>query len=345
MVLWYGLAKIPLELDPHIYSAPEQGILLNNVYETLVYLNEDLRFEPSLAESWQVSPDGRSFTFKLHPDVWFHDGTRFNAQAVKDNLDRIVEPATGSSKAVSLLRGYQGAVVLDSYIIRVDFDKPYPAFLDALAQVYLGMASPSAFKMWGRDRYQKHLVGTGPFMFSANEYVPGDTLVLEKNPDYGWGPASYRQNGPLYFGSGHNPNSSCQKTHLVYDHTGPAYLERAIFKAIPDPSARVAALESGAVSGVDGLSLVDATRLQKEGKYWITAVHIPEAPLLIDPVMAAPNQTEWQRRYQDQRQATEQPFTLSLAESGNLNGASIRVNCLTYDIHGWSPNLYDVALR
>ncbi len=345
MVLKYGLATIPSELDPHIYGAPELGILLNNVYETLVYLNEDWRFEPSLAESWQGSADGRSFTFKLGEDVWFHDGTRFDSAAVLENLERIVDPATGPSKAAGLLRDYEGADVLDSYTLRVRLKKPDPAFLDALAQVYLGMASPTAFRKWGRDGYGSHLVGTGPFKFSAKEYVPGDTVVLEKNPDYIWGPASYRQNGPLYFGSGHNSNSSCQKTHLVYDHSGPAYLDRAIFMAIPDPSARVAALESGAVDAVDGLSLVDALRLQKEGKYWINAVPVPKEPLLIDPVTAAPTRAEWLVRYQEQKRAMERPFALSFAEGANMNGASVRVNCLTFDIHGWSPLLYDVTTR
>ncbi len=343
MVLRYGLVQIPLGLDVHIYSAPELYILLNNVYETLVYLNEDYRFEPSLAESWDVSTDGRSYTFKLHAGITFHDGTPLDAQAVKENLERIVDPAIRSGKAASLLRGYQGTDVLDRYTVRVRLEKPYAAFLDALAQVYLGIASPTAFKMWGRDDYQKHLVGTGPFKFSAGKYVPGDTIVLEKNHDYAWGPASYRHSGPRYVGSGHNPNSSCQQTHLVYDHTGPAYLDRVIFKSIPDPSARVAALETGAVDAVDGLSLANATRLQKEGKYWITVVPVPESPLLIDQTEGTTNQAERLKLYQVQRRVIEQSLTLPVSDHANINAASRKVNCLTYDVHGWSPYLYDVT--
>ena len=345
-MLRYGLAKIPLGLDPHIYSEPELNILLNSVYETLVYLNEAYGFEPSLAESWEISADGQSYIFKLHPGVTFHDGTPLNAQAVKENLDRIVDPATGSDIAASLLHGYQGADVLDRYTIRVHFEKPYPTFLDALAQVYLSIASPTAFNRWGRDEYQKHLVGTGPFKFFAEEYVPGETIVLEKNPDYNWGPASYRQTGPRYVGSGHDPNSSCQQTHLVYDHTGPAYLDRVIFKSIPDPLARATAMETGVVDAVDGLSLADATRLQEAGKHWITVVPVQKPPLLMGQAESTSNPAERLVVYrQMQRQTLEQFLTLPSSGATNLNGANRKVNCLTYDVHGWSPSLYDVALK
>jgi peptide/nickel transport system substrate-binding protein len=160
---------------------------------------------------------------------------------------------------------------MDLHTVQVRLDRPYPAFLGALAQVYLGMASPTAFKKWGRDEYERHLAGTGPFRFVAEQYVPGKTIVLEKNQDYNWGPASYRRNPPLYFGSGHDPDSSCQKTHLIHDHTGPAYLDRVIFVSIPDPSARASSLETGAVDAVDELSPAAAARLKKERHYWITA--------------------------------------------------------------------------
>ena len=270
-VLRYGLARLPPGLDPHIYPYAQPGILLNNVYETLVYLTGDGRLEPSLAASWRVSADGLRYTFTLKRGVEFHDGTRFTAWAVKENLDRIADPSTGSSTASSLLQGYQGAVVMDQYTVQVRLDRPYPAFLKALTQIYLGMASPTAFRKWGRDEYQRHLAGTGPFRFVAEQYVPGKTIVLEKNQHYNWGPVSYRPNPPLYFGSGHDLNSSCQKTHLIHDHTGPAYLDRVIFMSIPDPSARARSLETGVVDAVDELSPAVATRLKKEGNYWITA--------------------------------------------------------------------------
>ncbi|MDP3046452.1 MAG: ABC transporter substrate-binding protein, partial [Chloroflexota bacterium] len=86
--LVYGLTLSVAGLDPHIHTSSELGIPLTSVYDTLVYMTADNKFAPGLAESWTVSPDGISYTFKLRKDVKFHDGTPFNAQAVKDNLDR-----------------------------------------------------------------------------------------------------------------------------------------------------------------------------------------------------------------------------------------------------------------
>ncbi len=309
MTLRYGVAQIPLTLDPHLHSVPELNLFLNTVYETLVYLNEDRRLEPSLAESWEISDDGLLYTFKLHAGITFHDGTRFDAPAVKQNLDRIASSATGSSKAASLLRGYEGSTVVDRYTIRVRLAQAYPTFLDALSQVYLSIASPTAFEQWGREEYQRHHVGTGPFRFSDREFVPGDTIVLEKNFEYNWGPVIYRNTGPRYVGSGHNPNSSCQQTHLVYDHRGPAYLDRVVFKAISDGRARADALETGIVDAADQLLIDDVSRWQREEKYWVTAVPI-----------------------------------LGTSEV-NLSAANLRVNCLTFDVRGRSPSLYDVTLK
>ena len=77
---------------------------------------------------------------------------------------------------------------LDEYTAKVTFDKPLASFLDAAAQVYLGMASPTAFKKWGPADYQAHQIGTGPFMFSEKDYIPKEQVVIVKNPDYNWGP-------------------------------------------------------------------------------------------------------------------------------------------------------------
>ena len=98
--LRYGLTLPVSGIDPHVHANSELGIALSSVYDTLVVQGKDGTFHPSLAESWTVSPDGRTYTFKLRQDVTFHDGTPFNAQAVVRNLDRIADPATHSQKAV-----------------------------------------------------------------------------------------------------------------------------------------------------------------------------------------------------------------------------------------------------
>jgi peptide/nickel transport system substrate-binding protein len=90
--------------------------------------------------------------------VIFHDGTPFNAEAVRVNLERIANPDTASQKAIFMLGSYQRTEVIDEYSVEIRLSRPYAPLLDALSQVYLGMASPAALAKWGPD-YQFHQVG------------------------------------------------------------------------------------------------------------------------------------------------------------------------------------------
>ena len=146
--------------------------------------------------------------------------------------------------------------MIDEYTVKVNFDKPNVSFLDSAAQVYLGMASPTAFKKWGPADYQSHQVGTGPFMFSDKDYVPKQQIVLTKNPDYKSGPS-------------------------LYKHTGPAYLDKITFRFYPDAATRAAALESGGVDVIGELPPVDAERLKKDAKYQVLLARTDGLPLVV----------------------------------------------------------------
>jgi peptide/nickel transport system substrate-binding protein len=206
---------------------------------------------PGLAERWEVSPDGLVYTFYLRHDVVFHDGTPFNAQAVKFNLDRISSPETQSRKAADMLGPYDHTEVVDDNTVKVHFQEPYAPFLDSASQVYLGMASPAAVEQWGAE-YQLHQVGTGPFLFQ--EYVPSDHLTLVRNPDYAWAPE-------------------------VYDHDGPAYLDEIEFRFYTDPAVRALALESGEVHVMGELPPQDAVRLEGNAGFQLYLVSVPGQPL------------------------------------------------------------------
>jgi peptide/nickel transport system substrate-binding protein len=249
--LIYGLTLIPSGIDPHIDASSELGIPLTSVYDTLVYQDLDGSFVRGLAERWEVSPDGLVYTFHLRQDVVFHDGTPFDAQAVKFNLDRISSPETSSRKAADMLGPYDHAAVIDDYTIEVHFQEPYAPFLDSASQVYLGMASPAAVAQWGAE-YQLHQVGTGPFLFQ--EYVPGDHLKLVRNPDYAWAPE-------------------------VYDHDGPAYLDEIEFRFFTDPAVRALALESGEAHVMGELPPQDAARLEGSEDFRLYLVPVPGQPL------------------------------------------------------------------
>ncbi len=249
--LVYGLTLAPSGIDPHVDASSELGIPLTSVYDTLVYQDLDGSFVPGLAERWDVSEDGRSYTFYLRRDVQFHDGTGFDAHAVKFNLDRIASPETTSRKARGMLGPYSRAEIVDDYTVKIHFEEPYAPFLDSLSQVYLGMASPAAVQKWGAE-YQLHQVGTGPFIFE--EYIPNDHLTLVRNPDYAWAPS-------------------------VYTHSGPPYLDEIIFRFYVDPAVRALALESGEADVMGEMPPKDAARLDGNPGFTLYRTAIPGEPL------------------------------------------------------------------
>src|SRR5690606_33712196 len=91
-VLIVGQIAEPKSLDPHAVTAVNDFRILVNVYDGLTrYRDGTLEVEPSLAESWEISEDGKTYTFKLRDGVTFHDGSSFNAEAVKFNFDRMLD--------------------------------------------------------------------------------------------------------------------------------------------------------------------------------------------------------------------------------------------------------------
>lgn len=251
--LVYGLTLTPSGIDPHVNASSELGIPLTSVYDTLVYQDPETGdFVPGLAKEWEISEGGKVYTFHLREDVEFHDGTPFDAEAVCFNLDRITSPELESQKARFMLGPYEGTEVVDQYTARIVLSEPFAPLLDALSQVYLGMASPTAIEKWG-DEYQLHQVGTGPFEFA--EYAPGDHLLLQRNPDYAWGPS-------------------------VFQHKT-AQLEEVEFRFFTDPSTRSPALETGEADVMGEIPPQDAARLEENPGFRIESVPIPGVSLML----------------------------------------------------------------
>ncbi len=249
----YGLSFEPSGIDPHRNASAELGIPLRQVYDTLVYRDPSTgAFVPGLAESWEISPDGMAYTFRLKQGVTFHDGTPFNAQAVAANLDRIIAPETASQKAIFMLGTYAGYEIVDDFTIRILLAAPYSPLLDSFSQVYLGIASPAALDSVSSERYQFHQVGTGPYRFV--EYVPGDRIVIRRSTAYTWGPSFYNF-----------PDSGT--------------LEEIEFRCLADASARALALQSGDVQAAGELLPSDARALINEARVDLIQVPIPGQPL------------------------------------------------------------------
>src|SRR5262249_11336257 len=216
--LVYGIRQEPSTTDPHGSAAAVAQRVLATSYGRPVFMTPRGKFLPWLAESWQVTPDAKVYTFKLRRDVKFHDGTSFNAAAVKFNLDRIIDPATKSTSAISALGPYDHTDVVDEFTARVYFKDSYAPFLYAASTPFLGIISPTAAKKWGAD-FNKHPVGSGPFKFES--MVPADNITMVRNPEYRWAPKGF------------------------FTNSGPAYLDRVVVKTIPEASTRLATLENG----------------------------------------------------------------------------------------------------
>lgn len=212
-----GLYRIMEGIDPAVYEGEPETMLVQMVFDTLVYLGNDGAFHPGLADSWEFSDDNLSATFHLRSDVIFHDGTEFNAEAVKAHLDRCVDPATQSKLARALLGPYASSEVLDPYTIRINLDEIYAPLLDSLSQGYLGIPSPTAVEAAG-GQFENNPVGSGPFRFVS--WNRATDATIERNPDYAWG---------TVFPGKTNP--------------GPPYVDRIIFKFIEEEGTRDALLD------------------------------------------------------------------------------------------------------
>ncbi len=211
-ILTIALTAPVTSLDPHNYRSGIDWIADGQLFDTLIYRDIQMTLQPNLAESWEnVRPT--VWRLRLRRDVTFHDGTAFNAEAVKINFERLIDP-DNPARAGFYLAALESVEVVDDYTVDLTTKVPTPAFLNYLAQVSVSIISPAALEQYGDD-VALHPVGTGPFIFE--EWIPGTQLVLAKNEDY---------------------------------FLGPPKLDKVIFKPIPEDASRVMALLSGDVDVV-----------------------------------------------------------------------------------------------
>lgn len=232
----------PDTLDPSASGLVSSGEISNHVFDPLIWVlphGRGRKYYPGLAHSFHVSPDASTYTFHLKKGVHFHDGTEFDAHAVKTTFDHIIDPRTKSrGAAASLGPHYKETRILNKYTAQVVFSQPNASFAD-----YVGgfsMISPAALKKYGIQGFGKHPVGTGPFKFK--QWVDGESVTLERNPKYHWGPA------PL--GNGH-----------------PAKLISLVFRILSDHSAQYNALQTGEITLAENLDPQDVTALAGNSRY------------------------------------------------------------------------------
>lgn len=168
-------------LDPTRSTAfaAEDGIVLMQIYETLLDKDENDMIVGRLAESYEIAEDNLSITFKLRQGIKFHDGEVFNAEAMKANIDWIISPECGHPSYDAELTSIVGCDVIDEYTCRITLSAPDATLLPALANQPGVMQSP---KTIAEGTSAVTPAGTGPYRLK--EFVDGAYIHLEANPDY-----------------------------------------------------------------------------------------------------------------------------------------------------------------
>jgi peptide/nickel transport system substrate-binding protein len=220
--LVWGRSGDVFTLDVPLSTDTQTTMVSTQLYNTLTRAKPgQVEVEPDLATSWSTSPDGLVWTFHLRRDVMFQDGTPFNAEAVKFNIDRWADPNNqyrpkgGTFEAWDdfVADTYKGSRVVDPFTVEIALKAPNAPLLSALSAISFGFASPHSVQQYGGAGVTQHPVGTGAFKFV--EWVRDDHITLDANPAY------YRHGFPK--------------------------VGRVIFRVIKDNAARFLALKSGEV--------------------------------------------------------------------------------------------------
>ncbi len=191
-LLVVGQSAEPRSLDPHVATATTDFRIAANIYDGLVrFADGSLEIEPALAERWEVAPDGKTYTFHLRRGVRFHDGTPFDAPAVRFNFGRLLEEDhpwrhTGPFPLAFFFEKIRAVETPDSHTVVFRLDEPFAPLLANLAYPTGFIVSPAAVAKHGKD-FGRHPSGTGPFVF--DRWESHRAVRLGRNPDYWDGPA------------------------------------------------------------------------------------------------------------------------------------------------------------
>jgi peptide/nickel transport system substrate-binding protein len=222
-----GIVGDPGPLDPARSGFFLDRNIFASLCDKLIDTDAEMRFVPQLATSWEWSPDGLALTLHLRAGVQFQDGTAFDADAVKVNIERDQTLATSLRKPE--LRPVSSVEVLDPLTVRLHLSVPDAPLLAFLADRSGMIMSPRAISRLGDDLVT-HPVCAGPFSFT--ERVPQDRIVLDRFPGY-WNAKAIS-------------------------------IDRIVFRPMPDSAVRLVNLQSGELQIIDQLATSDATLVKAD---------------------------------------------------------------------------------
>ncbi|QNP47394.1 glutathione ABC transporter substrate-binding protein GsiB [Diaphorobacter aerolatus] len=233
-----AIAYPPETLDPYNTNTTMTTAVTKTFYEGLFQFDKDLKVKNVLAESHEVSKDGLVYTFKLRSGVKFHDGSDFNAEAVKTNLERVMDPANRLLRITQFNR-ISKVEAIDALTVRITLKEAFGPFINSLAHASAAMISPTALKKWGSKDIAFHPVGTGPFEFV--EWKQTESIIGKKFAGY-W-------------------------------KKGYPKVEQIIWKPVPENNTRAAMLQTGEADFAFPLPYEQADNLKKNDK--VNVVNTP----------------------------------------------------------------------
>ncbi|MGK7918578.1 MAG: ABC transporter substrate-binding protein [Trichodesmium sp.] len=206
-------------LDPHKSKSPLSRQIIDQIYDTLLAFDDQGKIQANLAKEWSVTDNGQEYTLKLNENIKCHDGSSFDANAVKFTIDRAIDAETANNTKDSW-GPIETVEVVDDLTVKVKMTEAFSPFPRFLADPYSSMICPSAIETYGDKFGIEGTIGTGPFQFV--EWTQGEQLVLKTNPDY----KNYGR--------------------PVENSTAP-YIQKLVIKTMPEVEARLAAIKSGEI--------------------------------------------------------------------------------------------------
>lgn len=206
-------------LDPHKSTSPLSRQIIDQIYDTLLAFDDQGKIQPNLAKEWSVSDNGQEYTLRLNENIKCHDGSTFDANAVKFTIDRAIDPETENNTKDSW-GPIETVEVVDNLTVKVKMTEAFSPFPRFLGDPYSSMICPSAIETYGNKFGIEGTIGTGPFQFV--EWTQGEKLVLQTNPDY-------------------------KNYGRPVENYGAPYIKKLVIKTMPEVEARLAALNSGEI--------------------------------------------------------------------------------------------------